>query len=235
MKTHSKNSHSFHHSHHAEDSVIKKQDRLDHFKKPFSGEGSYACGRHEHPFGRGRGHSHGGGFKRHFGGGNNFPVGRKLSSNELQLILLALLEEKSAHGYDLIRQLEALSDGFYVPSPGMVYPALTYLSEVGHTDIEQEGSRKLYRLTDLGKEYLNSQRQQANDILEALETVGHKMANIREAFSDKADDETLSDATRQAHHRLRSVLKAKRHSSSDVLQKIISVLNKATAEISDIS
>lgn len=265
MKTHFKNHHSSHHNHKhhfmAENSQMKKHGKLDHFQESFSEENASDTAHQSHPesgrrghfFGRGRGLGHRGSFKQPFGRGDHFPAGRKFSSHELQLMLLALLEKKAAHGYELIRQLEALSDGFYVPSPGMVYPALTYLSEIGHADIELEGSRKLYSLTDGGQDYLDSQRQQANEILESLEKISYKMDEIREAFSGEADT-SLSNASlqthrlsyapeslpkimaiRQAYNRLRSVLKTKHSLPPEGLEKIMVILAKTIAEISDIA
>src|SRR5208282_842328 len=73
-------------------------------------------------------------------GGGSFRTGRKLSSADLQLIILALLAEKPSHGYELIKSLEERSSGFYSPSPGMVYPALSYLEEIGHASVEPEGT-----------------------------------------------------------------------------------------------
>ena len=73
----------------------------------------FAMGRHggRHRFGRG-GH---GFFGR---GGDDFPGARRLSSQDLQLVILALLAEKPAHGYELIKIIEERSEGFYTPSPG---------------------------------------------------------------------------------------------------------------------
>src|SRR3546814_15040463 len=68
--------------------------------------------------GRGRG-MHGGRRKRLF------------DQSELQTLLLALIVETPRHGYDLIREIETLSGGDYAPSPGVVYPALTYMEESG--------------------------------------------------------------------------------------------------------
>src|SRR6202020_1345913 len=98
------------------------------------------------PFGRG--------FMEGGMGGRGFGMGRKLASGDLQLLILDLLAEKPRHGYEIIKALEERSKGFYVPSPGMVYPALTYLEEIGHATVETEGTRKLYQLTDLGRAYL---------------------------------------------------------------------------------
>src|ERR1700723_824874 len=78
-------------------------------------------------------------------GGRGFGMGRKLPSADLQLLILQLLAEKPRHGYEIIKALEERSKGFYVPSPGMVYPALTYLEEIGHATVEADGARKLHR------------------------------------------------------------------------------------------
>jgi DNA-binding PadR family transcriptional regulator len=84
-------------------------------------------------------------------GGGDLPSGRKLSSADLQLVILALLAERPAHGYELIKTVEERSGGFYSPSPGVIYPALTYLDEIGQASVQQEGSRKLYSITDAGQ------------------------------------------------------------------------------------
>ncbi len=77
---------------------------------------------------------HGRDFMRGFKGGmfgGGFRTGRKFDAADLQLIILALLSEQPRHGYELIKTLEERSGGFYVPSPGVIYPALTYLEETG--------------------------------------------------------------------------------------------------------
>ncbi len=84
-------------------------------------------------------------------GGRAFGMGRKLASVDLQLLILRLLAEKPRHGYEIIKALDERSKGFYVPSPGMVYPALTYLEEIGHATVEADGTRKLYHITEAGK------------------------------------------------------------------------------------
>src|SRR6266853_2913234 len=96
---------------------------------------------------------HGGGF-----GGRGFFGGRKLGSGELQLVILALLEERPRHGYEIIKALEETSKGFYAPSPGMVYPALTYLEEVGYATVEAEGIYNHYPTTEAGVAKLNENR-----------------------------------------------------------------------------
>ena len=57
----------------------------------------------------------------------NLRVGRMLASGDLRLVALFLIEQQPRHGYDLIKAIEEKSAGFYTPSPGVVYPALTFL------------------------------------------------------------------------------------------------------------
>src|ERR1700692_4422773 len=114
-------------------------------------------------------------------GGRGFFGGRKLGSGELQLVILALLEERPRHGYEIIKALEETSSGFYVPSPGMLYPALTYLDEVGYATVEAEGSKKLYRITDAGLAQLNENRAFVDAVLAQLAQVGSKMERVRNA------------------------------------------------------
>ena len=80
--------------------------------------------------------------------------GRKMGSVDLRLVLLMLLAERPSHGYELIKALEERSGGFYSPSPGMVYPALTWLEEVGYASVTAEGAKKLYHITAEGQAYL---------------------------------------------------------------------------------
>lgn len=54
---------------------------------------------------------------------------RVFAPGDLKLLLLALIAEQPCHGYDLIRQIESMFDGAYSPSPGVIYPTLTFLEE----------------------------------------------------------------------------------------------------------
>src|SRR5580693_132911 len=115
------------------------------------------CGDREHhgPF-RGRR-----GFMGRFGGFMSAPgvrAARMIASGDLQLIILALLSEKPRHGYEIIKAIEEHSSGIYTPSPGVVYPALTYLEETGFAVSETEGSKKLYRIAPAGTEHLAKHR-----------------------------------------------------------------------------
>src|SRR5271163_1408966 len=132
-------------------------------------------------FGRhGGGRSFGGRFGGWFAdggelGGRGFGMGRKLASADLQLLILGLLADKPRHGYEIIKALDERSKGFYAPSPGMVYPALTYLEEIGHATVETDGARKLYQITDAGKEHLAKNLATADALFTQFGRVGERM------------------------------------------------------------
>src|SRR5271155_5979418 len=137
-----------------------------------------------HFFGR----HHGGRGFGHFGkgfmeggdmGGRSFGMGRKLASVDLQLLILGLLAEKPCYGYEIIKTLEERSKGFYIPSPGMVYPALTYLEEIGHATVEADGARKLYHITETGKEHLDVNRGTADALFAQFGRVGERLEHMR--------------------------------------------------------
>jgi len=165
-------------------------------------------------------------------GGDDLPGSRKLSSADLSLLLLALLSEAPAHGYELIRKLEERSKGFYAPSPGMIYPALTYLEEIGHAAVTQEGNRKLYGATAAGRAHLAAHRAQADVMLEALERIGRRMEGVREAFAGVQDsDPAAPDELHEARHAIKHALMRKRGCGAEEAKRIAAILRRAAAEI----
>jgi DNA-binding PadR family transcriptional regulator len=200
--------------------------------------------RHFHHFiGRHRGH-HGFG---HFGkgfmeggmGGRGFGTGRKLASADLQLLILKLLDEKSRYGYEIIKELDERSKGFYVPSPGMVYPALTYLEELGHATVAADGARKLYSITEPGKEHLTKNLAAADALLAQFGRVGERMDRVRRALdAQDSGEEFESDheprGSRELHRarrELKLALLDKWHGSREEQQRVAAILSRAAAEI----
>ncbi len=127
--------------------------------------------RHHHPFGRSGNRSHGHG--RSAGGptpghphdrdvdsewGNALPGGHRgrARRGEARYILLDVLKDGPLHGYEIIRLLQERSAGAYVPSPGTVYPTLQHLEDMGLVTAIQEDSRKVYQLTDDGRQELTN-------------------------------------------------------------------------------
>lgn len=110
--------------------------------------------RSRHGFGGMEGTGYGG------GRGRRGPrLGRFLEHGDLRFVLLALIEEAPAHGYELIRTLEARTGGVYRPSPGAIYPTLALLEDEGFVaQAEGSGARKLYEITAAGLAALEPQR-----------------------------------------------------------------------------
>ncbi len=82
---------------------------------------------------------------------------RGFAPGDLKLLLPALIAEQPCHGYDLIRRIETLFDGAYTPSPGVIYPTLTFLEESELIAGDSEGGKKRYTITDAGRLFLSEQ------------------------------------------------------------------------------
>lgn len=82
---------------------------------------------------------------------------RVFAPGDLKLLLLALIAEQPAHGYDLIRKIEGLFEGAYCPSPGVIYPTLTFLEESEMVIGDAQAGKKLYTVTDAGRQSLADQ------------------------------------------------------------------------------
>ncbi len=174
-----------------------------------------------------------GGFAGGMGmGGRAFRAGRRLASGDLQLVLLALLAERASHGYELIKALEERSGGFYSPSPGMVYPALTWLEEVGYASVAAEGAKKLYSITDAGRAYLDGNREAAEAMLRQLEYIGRKMGRVREIFGGfEEEDEAEAHGIGVARRELRQALREKHGAPAEEKLRIAQILRDAAARI----
>ncbi|MCD5976958.1 PadR family transcriptional regulator [Pseudomonas quasicaspiana] len=83
---------------------------------------------------------------------------RVFAPGDLKLLLLALIAEQPCHGYDLIRQIEGMFDGAYSPSPGVIYPTLTFLEESELIEGDAQGGKKHYAVTDAGHASLAEQK-----------------------------------------------------------------------------
>jgi DNA-binding PadR family transcriptional regulator len=189
-------------------------------------EGDYFMG---HRHGRRFGHF-AAGFMGGMGmGGRAFRAGRRLASGDLQLVLLALLAERPSHGYELIKALEERSGGFYSPSPGMVYPALTWLEEMGYASVSAEGSKKLYSITESGRAYLAENQDAADAMLSQLEHFSRKMGRLREAFGE--DEEAEWGELEAVRRELKQALREKRRSSPEEKSRVITILKQAAAQI----
>ncbi len=111
------------------------------------------------------------------GGGEDGPRGRRrmFESGELRLVLLKLIADQPRHGYELIKAIEEMTEGHYAPSPGVVYPTLTLLEDMGHiAAAKSDDSKKVYEATDEGRAHLAENEAEVADLIDRLDGHGQR-------------------------------------------------------------
>ena len=96
----------------------------------------------------------GAGFGMWAGKGPGFGGRQKVSRGEVRAAILMLLAEEPMHGYQIMQELSERSDGMWSPSPGSIYPTLQQLADEGLIQAEDTGGKKVYELTDSGREHV---------------------------------------------------------------------------------
>jgi DNA-binding PadR family transcriptional regulator len=82
----------------------------------------------------------------------------------LKYIILDLIKDRPRHGYDIIRELEEQSHGFYKPSPGVIYPTLQMLEEMRYAKSSEQEGKKIYSITDEGLKFLDDRSNIADSV-----------------------------------------------------------------------
>lgn len=171
--------------------------------------------------------------------GGGFPFGRFVGDGELRLIVLALLAEGPRHGYDLIRAMEDRSSGCYSPSPGVIYPTLTFLEEAGHASSAAEGNKKVFAITEAGQAYLAERREEADAILARIAWVGKRLSQARQWFERGQGDEPGRDRDipdvlpelNEARRAVKEALLSKLGASAPEQRRVAELLRRAADEI----
>jgi DNA-binding PadR family transcriptional regulator len=152
---------------------------------------------------------------------------RIFGKGDLKYLILDLLKDQPRHGYDIMRELEHRSGGFYAPSAGAVYPTLQMLEDMGAVTSTEQDGRKTYTITDEGRRILEDRRDVIDDITgrvrdwvkrqggpelqAAMREIGELMALLgREAPGLVRDPEKL--------HRVRDVIAGTREELRRILQ-----------------
>lgn len=152
--------------------------------------------------------------------------GNVFERGDLKYVLLDLLKDKPAHGYELIRGLEDRFGGFYSPSPGAVYPTLQMLEDMGYVTSNEQDGRKTYSITDAGRAYLTERQPQVDEVFRRVRDrwgaewgpQAHRMMH------DLRDD--MRDLTRSFAQEAR-----RRFPDPDQQRRIREVIGRAKAEI----
>ncbi len=111
-----------------------------------------------------------------------------LAQGDLKLLALALIAEQPRHGYELIKLIEDKTHGAYSPSPGVVYPTLTFLEEAGYVTAEADGAKKRYTITEEGRAHLEENREIADMVLARLAAIGEKLSRMRRKWNREGDE-----------------------------------------------
>lgn len=148
--------------------------------------------------------------------------GRPLGHGDLRLLILSLIAETPRHGYDLIQEIETRTGGTYKPSPGVMYPALEIIQDLGWAEVRNEDGKKTFHITSAGE----AEREKEAESIAAIHA---RLADLL-----KADEETDPTDIRSAMHRLRHAVisAAREHTADETRQRrIVEILAAAKDEI----
>ncbi|WP_375194820.1 PadR family transcriptional regulator [Sphingobium sp.] len=194
-------------SHHGHGRVYSRLFGPDGFDRGGGWGGHFDGG----PLGGGRGGRGGGGRRRLFG------------NDALKLILLKLIAESPRHGYDLIREIQALSGDVYAPSPGVVYPTLTLLADMDLiAEQPGESSRKLFAITEAGAAHLAGHEAGVKEVMDRLGSLARK--------AERTDGAPI----RRAMHNLGMAVRArleKEGADAQTMFDVASLIDEAASKI----
>src|ERR1700733_4277317 len=198
--------------------------------------GKWGAGRHRRGrfggFGFGGRHGMDGGF----GGGRDaedwMRARRMLAQGDLRLIALALIAQAPRHGYEIIKQLEEKTADWYSPSPGIVYPTLTYLEEAGYVTASAEGSKKLYTITDEGRAYLEANRELVDVVLDRLAAFGERVNRWRRASrGEREDRRNLPPLVEATLDHLREAVGKRLDNDADAEARLVEIIARTVTEL----
>ena len=193
--------------------------------------GYWAAGRRRGRFG-GFGGRHGGGFGG-MGGDDLLRARRMLAQGDLRLLALALIAEAPRHGYEIIKLIEEKTADWYSPSPGIVYPTLTYLEEAGYVTAASEGAKKLYTITEEGRAYLATNRELADVVLDRLAALGERVNRWRRAArgEEREQRRALPQLVEATLQHLRETIGKRLDNDPDAEARLVEILARAAAEL----
>ncbi len=185
----------------------------------------------------GRHRSHGYSSRYGYGGSDSMGpddirAGRMLAQGDLRLIALAFIAEAPRHGYEIIKLVEEKTGDWYSPSPGTVYPTLTYLEEAGYVTAAAEGSKKLYTITDDGRAFLTANRPIADIVLARLNAVGERTNRMRRAAEDERDRRrSMPPLVEAALTHLRETVSKRLEGDADLEAQLVEIIARAAADL----
>ena len=162
---------------------------------------------------------------QHHGRGFGMRGPKMFEAGALRYIVLQMIAEQPRHGYDIIKAIEERLGGGYAPSPGVIYPLLSMLEDLGHVVVAQEGNKKLHTITPEGQVFLDENRGFVKAVNARMSRAG------RERGSHDGGD------IRHALHALKAAVVARFRGedlSEEQLAKIQAILEHATEEVQQV-
>ena len=191
----------------------------------------WGAGRHR----RGRFGGFGFGGRHGMGGGMNpddMRARRMLAQGDLRLIALSFIAEAPRHGYEIIKLVEEKTADWYSPSPGIVYPTLTYLEEAGYVTASTEGSKKLYAITDEGRAYLEANRHLVDVVLDRLTAFGERVNRWRRTLGGEREDRrTLPPLVEATFDHLRETVSKRLEGDAEAEARLVEILARTATEL----
>jgi DNA-binding PadR family transcriptional regulator len=200
------------------------------------GMGQYGAPREDHCAGRhrrGRFRGFGGRHGHHGGdGADMMRAGRMLAQGDLRLIAVALIAEQPRHGYEIIKVIEERTADWYSPSPGIVYPTLTWLEDVGYVTAQAEGAKKLYTITDEGRAFLEQNRALADAVLDRLAAIGERAARWQRRSERGTDGRPqVPPLVAAALDNLREAASNRLAADADAEPRVVEILARAAGDL----
>lgn len=151
---------------------------------------------------------------------------RALDHGDLRLLILSLIAEQPRHGYDLIAEVEARTNGAYKPSPGVMYPALAIIQDMGFAKVKKEDGKNVLYITETGEAELADQAETLAKIEDRLDTLANPEA--------ERDPRDVRAASRRLRHTLfKTVTEAWPDTSN--YEDMVAILDQAREDIASLS
>jgi DNA-binding PadR family transcriptional regulator len=148
----------------------------------------------------------------------------RFERGDIKYVILDLLRDRPGYGYEIIRALEERFSGLYTPSAGTVYPTLQMLEEMGYVTSAMVEGRKIYTITPAGREFLERQKSQVDDVRERM----------RGWWDRKSSSEDVHDMVDRMRDMLKTVKHNRRNITPEKLRQIREVLDRAQRDIEDL-
>jgi len=149
---------------------------------------------------------------------------RRAERGEIRYLVLEAIADQPRHGYEIIQHIEKRTNGAYRPSPGVIYPTLQLLEELGHARLLEQEGRKVYAITDAGRQDLDQNKSTVSDFYERYD---------EEPWESYAED--FGDLMRGVARLMRAFRRGARrgHMSKETMRSIREALDEALRKIED--